>query len=42
MKPLATIGISIQDQKDVLLLPPPQDKIRLHTQFDTRLLTLRL
>jgi L-asparaginase len=42
MKPLATIGISIQDQKEVLLLPPPQDKIRLHTQFDTRLLTLRL
>jgi L-asparaginase len=44
MKPLATIGISIQDTDPSgrLLLPPPQGPLRVHTQLDTRLLTLRL
>lgn len=42
MKPLATIGISIQDDSSGLLLPPPQGPLRIHTQLDTRLLTLRL
>jgi L-asparaginase len=44
MKPLATIGISIQDTDPSgrLLLPPPQGPLRVHTQLDTRMLTLRL
>ncbi len=43
MKPLATIGISIQDNKE-LFLPPPQlsNHEQLFTNFDTRVLTLRL
>ena len=43
MKPLATIGISIQDNVELFL---PQNNnnvpVQLHTQFDTRVLTLRL
>ena len=43
MKPLATIGISIQDNRE-LFLPPPQlsNQEQLFTNFDTRVLTLRL
>lgn len=39
--PLATIGITI-DENEHLVLPPPRGSLRLHAKMDTRLLTLRL
>jgi len=39
--PLATIGITI-DENEHLVLPPPRGSLRLHARMDTRLLTLRL
>lgn len=41
MDPLATIGITI-DENEHLILPPPKGALRVHTRMDTRLLTLRL
>lgn len=35
------IGITI-DENEHLVLPPPRGALRVHTQMDTRLLTLRL
>lgn len=40
MSPLATIGITIQEQSH-LILPPARGVLRLHTTMDTRLLALR-
>ena len=44
MKPLATIGISIQDNIELFLKRPSHNvqPVQLHTNFDTRVLTLRL
>ena len=39
--PLATIGISI-DENEHLILPPSKGALRVHSRLDTRLLTLRL
>lgn len=39
--PLATIGITI-DENEHLVLPPPRGSLRVHSRMDTRLLTLRL
>lgn len=39
--PLATIGITI-DENEHLALPPPKGVLRVHTRLDTRLLTVRL
>lgn len=39
--PLATIGITI-DENEHLVLPPPRGSLRVHAKMDTRLLTLRL
>ena len=39
--PLATIGISI-DENEHLVLPPAKGALRLHTRMDTRILTVRL
>ena len=39
--PLATIGITI-DENDHLQLPPARGALRVHSNMDTRLLTLRL
>jgi L-asparaginase len=39
--PLAKIGITI-DENEHLILPPAKGALRVHTQMDTRLLTLRL
>ena len=39
--PLATIGISI-DENEHLVLPPSKGALRVHSRLDTRLLTLRL
>ena len=41
MSPLATIGISI-DENDHLLLPPARGALRVHKRMDPRLLTIRL
>jgi L-asparaginase len=41
LDPLATIGITI-DENDHLVLPPPKGALRVHTRMDTRLLTIRL
>jgi L-asparaginase len=41
MDPLATIGITI-DENEHLVLPPPKGALRVHTRMDTRLLTIRL
>lgn len=40
-EPLATIGITI-DENEHLHLPPPRGALRVHTTMDTRLLTIRL
>jgi L-asparaginase len=39
--PLATIGITI-DENEHLLLPPAKGALRVHSRMDTRLLTIRL
>lgn len=39
--PLATIGITIEENEH-LLLPPAKGALRVHSRMDTRLLTLRL
>lgn len=39
--PLATIGITI-DENEHLVLPPPRGSLRVHARIDTRLLTLRM
>jgi L-asparaginase len=39
--PLATIGITI-DENEHLILPPPKGALRVHSRMDTRLLTIRL
>ncbi|KAG7363404.1 asparaginase-domain containing protein [Nitzschia inconspicua] len=41
LDPLATIGITI-DENEHLILPPPKGALRVHTRMDTRLLTIRL
>lgn len=41
LDPLATIGITI-DENEHLVLPPPKGALRVHTRMDTRLLTIRL
>ena len=41
MDPLATIGISI-DENDHLLLPPARGTLRVHLRMEPRLLTIRL
>jgi L-asparaginase len=41
ISPLATIGITI-DENERLILPPPKGALRVHTRMDTRLLTIRL
>ena len=41
MDPLAKIGITI-DENEHLILPPPRGALRVHSEMDTRLLTLRL
>ena len=41
MEPLAHIGITI-DENDNLLRPPPKWRFRVHTNMETRLITLRL
>ncbi|VEU42104.1 unnamed protein product [Pseudo-nitzschia multistriata] len=41
MDPLATIGISI-DENEHVLLPPAKGPLRVHLRMDTRLLTIRL
>ena len=41
MDPLATIGITI-DENEHLVLPPAKGALRVHTPMDTRLLTVRL
>lgn len=41
MEPLAHIGITI-DENDNLLRPPPKWRFRVHTNMETRLVTLRL
>jgi len=41
MDPLATIGISI-DENEHLLLPPAKGPLRVHLRMDPRLLTIRL
>ena len=41
MEPLALIGITI-DENDNLLRPPPRWRFRVHTNMETRLITLRL
>ena len=41
MDPLATIGITI-DENEHLVLPPPKGALRVHSRMDTRLLTIRL
>ena len=41
LDPLATIGITI-DENEHLVLPPPKGALRVHPRMDTRLLTVRL
>jgi L-asparaginase len=41
LDPLATIGITIEENTH-LHLPPPRGALRVHTTMDTRLLTIRL
>ena len=41
MDPLATIGITINENEH-LLLPPAKGALRLHSRMETRLLTIRL
>lgn len=41
LDPLASIGITI-DENEHLVLPPAKGALKVHTQMDTRLLTIRL
>ncbi len=41
LDPLATIGITI-DENEHIILPPPKGALKVHTPMDTRLLTIRL
>ncbi|GMH48486.1 hypothetical protein TL16_g00300 [Triparma laevis f. inornata] len=41
MEPLANIGITI-DENEHLFLPQPKGRLRVHSEMDTRLMTVRL